>query len=294
MALKMASRNLVSVWHRFVDLIRFEQTIFALPFAWVGMLLAGGGLPPPRVFFWVTVAMVGARTAGMALNRLIDRELDARNPRTSQRALPAGRVSVGSVRVLALVCLALLVLASWQLNPLCLALSPLAIALLVVYSYLKRLTWGCHLGLGLVQACAPIGGWLAVSGRLEVAPLWLGLAILLWVGGFDVLYACQDLEHDRAAGLHSLPARLGARQAFRVARASHVLALLSLVVAGALLDLGLAWSVGLGAVAALLVWEHALLSPQDLSRMQQAFFTCNAMISSVLLLTALVEVLGPG
>jgi len=294
MALKMASRNLACSWHRFVELVRFEQTVFALPFAWVGMLLAGGSLPEPGVFFWVTTAMVGARTAGMALNRLIDREVDARNPRTCQRALPAGRVSVNSVRALALGALALLVLACWRLNPLCLALCPVAVTLLVVYSYLKRWTWGCHLGLGLVQACAPIGGWLAVSGHFEVAPLWLGLAILLWVGGFDILYACQDLEHDRAVGLHSLPAFLGGVWAFRVARVGHGLSLLCLVVVGALLDLGPAWSVGLGGVATLLVWEHALLSPEDLSRMQQAFFTCNALISTVLLVAALVEVLGGG
>ncbi len=291
MALNTTSRSLTETWSRFVELVRLEQTAFALPFAWVGMLLASDGVPHLRVVFWVTVAMVGARTAGMALNRLIDRDIDARNPRTSQRALPAGRVPVRAVRVLALVSLGVLVLAAWRLNPVCLALSPVAVALLVVYSYLKRFSWGCHLGLGLVQACAPIGGWLAVCGRFEAAPLWLGLAILLWVGGFDVLYACQDLEHDRAVGLHSLPARLGAQRAFQVARACHALALISLVVAGAVLDLGPAWSIGLGAVATLLVWEHSLLSPQDLSRMQQAFFTCNAMISLTLLLATLVEVL---
>lgn len=291
MAFNTASRSLVETWGRFVELVRLEQTAFALPFAWVGMLLAGDGVPPLRVVFWVTVAMVGARTAGMALNRLIDRDIDACNPRTSQRALPAGRVSVRAVRVLALVSLGVLVLAAWSLNPVCLALSPVAVALLVVYSYLKRFSWGCHLGLGLVQACAPIGGWLAVCGRFEAAPLWLGLAILLWVGGFDILYACQDLEHDRAVGLHSLPARLGPQRAFQVARTCHALALLCLVVAGAVLDLGAAWSIGLGAVATLLVWEHSLLSPQDLSRMQQAFFTCNAMISLTLLLATLVEVL---
>lgn len=280
-----------AAWERFVDLVRFEQTVFALPFAWVGVLLAGRGLPDLGTFVWVSLAMVGARTAGMALNRLIDREIDARNPRTRDRALPAGRVSVRSVQLLAAGSLVLLVLSAARLNPLCLALSPVAVALLVGYSYLKRLTWACHLGLGLVQACAPIGGWLAVSGRFEAAPLLLGLAIFLWVGGFDVLYACQDLEHDRAVGLYSLPARLGADGAFLVARAFHVMALGSLAFAGSLLGLGLPYFAGLGAIGAILVWEHSLLAPDDLSKMQQAFFVCNAMVSLVLLASVLVEVL---
>ncbi len=283
--------GLLGPWRRFVSLVRLEQTVFALPFAWVGMLLAGGSLPEGRVVFWVTVAMVGARTAGMALNRLIDREIDARNPRTRQRDLPAGRVSVRSVQALAFLSLGLLVLSAGFLNPLCLALSPLAVLLLLAYSYLKRLTWACHLGLGLVQACAPIGGWLAVSGRFEMPAWLLGGAILLWVGGFDILYACQDLQHDRAVGLHSLPVRLGARGAFWVARGCHVLAVILLALVGAHLGLGGAWSLGLGIVGALLVWEHSLLSPEDLSRMQHAFFTCNAAISLSLLVACLLEIL---
>lgn len=282
---------LLRPWRRFVSLVRLEQTVFALPFAWVGMLLAGGSLPEGRVAFWVTVAMVGARTAGMALNRLIDREIDARNPRTCQRDLPTGRVSVQAVRLLAWLSLGTLVLAAGLLNPLCLALSPLAVLLLLVYSYLKRLTWACHLGLGLVQACAPLGGWLAVTGRFELPAWLLGGAIMLWVGGFDILYACQDLQHDRAVGLHSLPVRLGARGAFRVARLCHVLALVLLALVGTLLGLGGPWSLGLGTVGALLVWEHSLLSPDDLSRMQQAFFTCNAAISLSLLAACLLEIL---
>lgn len=283
--------ELRAAWERFVDLVRFEQTVFALPFAWVGVLLAGRGLPDLGTFVWVSLAMVGARTAGMALNRLIDREIDARNPRTRERALPAGRVSVRSVQLLAAGSLALLVLAAARLNPLCLALSPVAVALLVGYSYLKRLTWACHLGLGLVQACAPIGGWLAVSGRFEAPPLLLGLAIFLWVGGFDVLYACQDLEHDRAVGLYSIPARLGADGAFLVARAFHAVAVGCLALAGSLLGLGLPYFAGLGAIGAILVWEHSLLAPDDLSKMQQAFFVCNAMVSLVLLASVLIEVL---
>jgi len=285
------STGLLEPWRRFVSLVRLEQTVFALPFAWVGMILAEGALPEGRVAFWGTVAMVGARTAGMALNRLIDREIDACNPRTRQRDLPAGRISVRSVQALAVLSLAVLVIAAGLLNPLCLALSPVAVLLLLAYSYLKRLTWACHVGLGLVQACAPIGGWLAVSGRFELPAWLLGAAILLWVGGFDILYACQDLQHDRVVGLHSLPVRLGARGAFWVARVCHALTLLILALVGAHLGLGWAWSFGLGMVGVLLVWEHSLLSPEDLSRMQQAFFTCNAAISLTLLAASLLEIL---
>lgn len=281
--------ELRAAWDRFVDLVRLEQTLFALPFAWVGMLLAARGLPEAATLFWVTAAMVGARTAGMALNRLIDRDIDARNPRTRDRALPAGRVSVRSVRLLAAASLGLLVLSAARLNPLCLALSPVAVALLVLYSYLKRLTWACHLGLGLVQACAPLGGWLAVSPRLEAPPLLLGLAIFLWIGGFDILYACQDLEHDRAVGLRSIPAVLGARRAFLVSRAFHVLALIALALVGRCTGMGTLYFAGVGAIGALLVWEHSLLTPEDLSRMQQAFFVCNATVSLVLLAVVLVE-----
>ncbi|HXE71219.1 MAG TPA: UbiA-like polyprenyltransferase [Candidatus Nitrosotenuis sp.] len=277
------TRRLARAWGTFVDLVRLEQTVFALPFAYTGMLLAAGGLPSGPTFLWITVAMVAARTAGMALNRLIDREIDARNPRTRERALPAGRLAPQPVAWLAAGSLAILVLAAACLNPLCLALSPLAVGLLWGYSYLKRFTWACHLGLGLVQACGPVGAWLAVTGRFEPPPLLLGAAIMLWVGGFDILYACQDIEVDRRQGLHSLPACLGVEGAFRIARLAHAGMLVCLVWTGLLLDLGLPYWAGLGAVGSLLVWEHSLLSPQDLSRIQQAFFTCNALVSLTLL-----------
>lgn len=288
------SRPPTSLWARFVDLVRLEQTVFALPFAWSGMILAGGGWPDPRVWLAVTAAMVGARTAGMALNRLIDRDIDRDNPRTADRPVPAGRVSVAAVRGLALGSLALLVASAAALNPLCLALSPVAVGLLVAYSYLKRITWACHLGLGLVQACAPIGGWLAVSGRFEAAPLMLGGAILLWVAGFDILYACQDLDHDRRVGLHSIPARLGAARAFLVARGLHLGAVALLGQVGALLGLAWPYPLGVALVAVVLVWEHSLLAPDDLSKMQQAFFVCNALVSVILLASVLLAVhLGP-
>lgn len=280
-----------SAWGRFVDLVRFEQTVFALPFAYSGVVLAAHGLPSFKTFFWITLAMVGARTAGMGANRLIDRHLDARNPRTADRALPAGRISVSSVVALTATSLALLVLSAAMLNPLCLALSPLAVALLVGYSYLKRFTWACHLGLGAVQACAPLGGWLGVTGEFAPAPLALGAAIFFWVAGFDVLYACQDLDVDRRDRLFSIPARLGARRAFLVARAFHGVALAALTAAGLLLGLGTVYYAGVGLVGAVLVWEHSILAPDDLSRMQQAFFVANAVVSVTLLVAVLLEVL---
>lgn len=277
-------------WKRFVELVRFEQTLFALPFAYAGMLLAGHSWPSARVILWVTLAMVGARTAGMCANRLIDVEIDARNPRTWDRALPAGKMAAATVFRLLLLSLALLALSAAQLNPLCMRLCPLAVALLLAYSYLKRVTWACHLGLGLVQACAPIGGWLAVSGRFAAPPLWLGAAIFLWVAGFDILYACQDIEVDRQQGLHSLPALVGAERAFWVSRLFHAGTVLAMAMVGATLGLGVGYFAGLGLIGALLVYEHSLLHPRDLTNMQKAFFQMNALVSMTFLASVLWEV----
>lgn len=280
-----------SAWSRFVELVRLEQTVFALPFAYIGMFLAANGWPGFKTFAWVSLAMVGARTAGMTANRIIDMEIDGANPRTSDRALPAGRMAPRTAGVLMVASFCLLGLSAQQLNPLCLKLAPLAVVLLLGYSYLKRLTWACHLGLGLVQACAPLGGWLAVSGRFEAAPVFLAVAIFLWVGGFDILYACQDIDHDRAHGLHSIPARLGIRKAFQVSRMFHFTAVAALAMAGWVLGLSGIYYTGVGLVGAILVWEQNILTPEDLSRMQQAFFVANAAVSLTLLVAVLLEVL---
>lgn len=273
----------------FLELVRFEQTLFALPFAYAGMLLAQRGLPTGYVCFWVTVAMFGARTAGMAANRLIDWRIDAVNPRTAQRALPAGQVGGAGVFCLMVVSLALLALAAWQLNPLCYRLWPLAAGLLLGYSYSKRFTWLCHLWLGLVQACAPIGGWLAVQGEFAATPLWLGLVIFTWVAGFDVLYACQDFDHDRKVGLFSVPARFGVAAAFRISEGLHALAWLALWRVGASAGLGWVYALGCWLIAGLLYYEHRLLRPGDLSQMQRAFFQANVGISLTLLVSLLWE-----
>lgn len=287
----MSDSNKDTVWGRFVELVRLEQTVFALPFAYVGMFLAARGWPGTWTFFWVTLAMVGARTAGMSANRLIDARIDAANPRTAGRILPSGRGRPLAVGLVMLASLALLALSAWMLNPLCFKLCPLAVALLLVYSYLKRITWACHLGLGLVQACAPLGGWLAVSPSLPLAPRLLGLSSFLWVAGFDMLYACQDTEHDRRVGLFSLPARLGNERAFKVARLFHAGVLACLLGAGLSCGLGTTYFAGLGFIAAVLVWEHSLLAPDDLSKMQQAFFVANALVSVTLLAAVILEVL---
>lgn len=273
----------------FWELVRFEQTLFALPFAYAGMLLAQRGLPGPWTCFWVTLAMFGARTAGMAANRLIDRSIDAANPRTAGRALPAGQIKAHSVAALLVASLGLLAGAAFMLNPLCYQLWPLAAFLLLGYSYTKRFTWLCHLWLGLVQACAPIGGWLAVCGYFAPTPLWLGLVIFTWVAGFDVLYACQDFAHDRKVGLFSIPARFGIEPAFRISETLHAVAWLSLVMVGWCAGLGGVYWLGCGLIAVLLYYEHRLLKPTDLSQMQKAFFQANVGISLTLLVSLLWE-----
>ena len=275
----------------FYEIVRFEQTLFALPFAFAGMLLARQEIPGPLTWLWVALAMFGARTAGMTANRLIDRHIDAANPRTAERALPAGKIGPLPLLVWLLVSLTVLAGAAWMLNPLCYRLAPVATFLLLFYSYTKRFTWACHLLLGLVQACAPIGGWLAVTGEWAVVPLLMGLAIFCWVAGFDIIYACQDREHDVKVGLNSIPARFGAEQAFTISRGLHALTFALLITVGLVSGLGQVYYGCLGVVAVLLVWQHQIVRPDDLSRIQQAFFQANASISLALFGGILFEVL---
>lgn len=263
----------------FADLVKFEHTIFALPFAYVGALLAARGLPTASQWLWITLAMVGARTAGMALNRLIDQDIDAKNPRTMDRVLPKGLMGRSTAWVIAIASLGLLLGAAGQLNPLCLMLSPIAAALLFFYSYTKRFTWLSHLFLGLVQYCAPVGGWVGVTGRLDPPALLLGLAPLLWIGGFDILYACQDVVFDQQEGLHSIPAAFGIPRALLIARGAHLGAVLVLAALGFWLHLPWLYLAGVGVVACLLVYEHTLVTPNDLSRLNAAFFTVNGWVS---------------
>jgi 4-hydroxybenzoate polyprenyltransferase len=260
-------------------MIKFTHSIFALPFALTSLVLASQGGLRPATVLWVLVAMVGARSAAMGFNRLADQAIDARNPRTAGRELPRGLLSRGQVWAFVLVSAALLVVAAAQLNPLCLALSPVALAIVFGYSYTKRFTAAAHLVLGLALGVAPIGAWLAVRGAFAVEPLVLALAVLGWVAGFDTIYACQDAEFDRREGLHSLPARLGVARALHVARGLHVLAVLCLGALYWLTPLHALYLAGVAGVAALLGYEHTLVRADDLSKVDAAFFTVNGWVS---------------
>jgi 4-hydroxybenzoate polyprenyltransferase len=280
----------------FLDMIRFEHTIFALPFAYLGMVLAAGGLPTLGQFVWITVAMAAARTAAMSFNRWADRFIDARNPRTANRPIQKGAIGAGTVLAYALLSLAVLLFAAWQLNPLTLVLAPGAVLFLVGYAYAKRFTWLAHFILGLTDGLAPMGAWAGVRGSLFTPadlPAWLlGLAVTVWISGFDLIYACQDTEIDRREGLHSIPARFGNAAALNIAKVCHVLTVILLGATGFVMSLGWPYWLGLAAVAALLVYEHSLVRPNDLSKVNVAFFNVNGYISvTIFVATALALVL---
>ena len=279
-----------------LEVIKFEHTLFALPFALLGMLLAAQGVPEGRVVAWIVVAMVGARSAAMGWNRLVDREIDAANPRTRTRALPAGLVSPGFVALFVVFNLALLLVAAWRLNPLCLTLSPVAILILLGYSYTKRFTWAAHLALGLALAGAPLGAWIAVTGGFASTPFVLAGVILTWVAGFDILYALQDETFDRARGLASIPARFGAAAALAISAALHLatLALLATLPFVYPPGLGGVYWVGIAGCAVLLAYQHAIVRPDDLSRLNAAFFTANGLLALLLLVATAVDLHRPG
>ena len=262
-----------------LEMIKWEHSIFALPFALCGAMLAAGGFPTAHQLLWIVVAMVAARSAAMAFNRLADASIDAANPRTRTRALPAGQLTPVFVTTFVIVSSAIFVVAAAQLNRMALWLSPVALAVLLLYSYTKRFTRWSHLVLGFALGIAPSAAWIAVRGSLDLRILLLTAAVTFWVGGFDVLYACQDFDFDRQTGLHSIPRYLGIQRALWIARGFHLI-MLALLVA-------LLWSFGLGklavagvaVVAALLAYEHSLVSPDDLSKLNAAFFTMNGVIS---------------
>lgn len=281
----------ISLPRRFASLVKLEHTLFALPFAFVGMLLALGEVPTGADWLWVTVAMVGARTLAMGLNRLIDAEGDARNPRTATRELPAGALSRLQVTGLCVLALAVFLIAVFRLDPVVRWLLPVPVVLFVVYPYLKRVTWLCHLWLGASLGLAPIGAWVAVTGELPWQAWALGGAVALWVAGFDLFYSLFDAEHDRAEGLHSWAVRFGERGVFTGARLHHVGTVILLAVAGLGLDVGVLYWIGVAVVAALLAYEHLLVRPGDLRRLDAAFFTVNGVISIVFLGFVLADVL---
>ncbi|HUH07791.1 MAG TPA: 4-hydroxybenzoate octaprenyltransferase [Egibacteraceae bacterium] len=262
----------------FLDMIAFEHSVFSLPFAYLAIWFAAGGAPTAAQVGWVTLAMVSARTVAMAANRIIDRRLDATNPRTATRELVTGAVSVRAAIGGAAAALAAFVLAAFQLEPIVRPLIPVALIPLIGYPYLKRFTWACHFGLGLAQAIAPVGAWLAVSGEWSLAGIALGLAVGVWVTGFDLIYATQDVAHDRASGIHSIPADFSVPIALRLSAALHVATVALLGAVGFLLGLGALWWLAVAVAAGALTYEHTLVAPDDLSRVNRAFFTVNGWI----------------
>lgn len=270
----------------FLDMIKFEHTIFALPFAYMSMFLAAayksGKLPSWHQFIFITIAMVAARTASMSLNRIIDREIDARNPRTANRAIPAGLLKVKEVWIYTIISLAILVLATLQLTPLAIKLLPIAVFGLVFYPYTKRFTWLCHFFLGAAIGIAPMGSWVAVTGSVDL-PAWLiGIAVALWIGGFDVIYGCQDYECDVRDGINSIPVRFGIKNSLIISIIAHIASVALLIALGLYLQMGLIYYIGVAIAIVMLYYEHNLVKPNDLSKLDFAFFNMNGYLSTMM------------
>lgn len=278
-----------------LEMIKFEHTIFALPFAYMGAVLGSlevrGHLPTWAEIGWVTLAMAGARSAAMALNRLIDSHIDAKNPRTANRAIPAGLVSVPFVWGFVIVSFALLFLAAFQLNMLAVELLPVAVFFLVFYSYTKRFTWTCHFFCGISSALGSLGGWVATTGEIDMLSLILFASVALWIGGFDVIYACQDLEFDRQERLYSLPARFGIKRSLFISALMHVGTAAGLIALLLLGDLGLWYGIGVVIALIILFYEHSIVSADDLSRLNTAFFTMNGVLSVIVFVFTMLDVL---
>jgi 4-hydroxybenzoate polyprenyltransferase len=278
-----------------LEMIKFEHTIFALPFAYMGAVLGSlevrGHLPTWAEIGWITLAMVGARSAAMALNRLIDRHIDAKNPRTANRAIPAGLVSVPFVWGFVLVSFALLFLAAFQLNMLATQLLPVAVFFLVFYSYTKRFTWTCHFFCGISSALGSLGGWVATTGEIDMLSLILFAAVALWIGGFDVIYACQDLDFDKKERIYSIPARFGIKRALLISALMHVGTAVGLIALLLLTHLGLWFGIGVVIALIILFYEHSIVSADDLSRLNTAFFTMNGILSVIVFVFTMIDVL---
>ena len=274
-----------------LDMIKFEHTVFALPFAFIGALLAGKGLPPIRQSTWIVVAMVGARSAAMTFNRIADLQYDRLNPRTSGRALPQGNLSVQFALVFTVVMSSIFIFAAWELNTICFYLSFPMLAILLLYSYTKRFTALSHIALGFAIGCAPLAAWLAIRGEFGWPPVLLSAAVMFWVAGFDLIYALQDVEFDRKAKLFSLPSKFGIAPALRLSTLFHVATVLLLIATAILTNLGWIAYAGIAIVSGILYWEHRLVTPQDLSRINVAFFNLNGYVSVLLLLTFAGDIL---
>ena len=265
-----------------LEMIKFEHTVFALPFAFMGAFLSARGVPGPATFAWIVLAMVGARTCAMGFNRIVDRKFDEANPRTASRALPAKTVKLSEAWVMVILAGAVFFFACYNLNQLTLILSPFALALTLFYSLTKRFTWLCHVFLGVALAFSPLGGWVAVSGTLQNYPFVLSAGVLFWVAGFDTVYACLDADFDAQSGLFSLPSRFGRRNAFRIAVLFHVIAFALFVLTGIIAGLNYFYYIGIIFTGAALFYQHIVVTPRDLSKIQLSFFTLNGLISLTL------------
>ena len=274
-----------------LEMIKFPHTVFALPFAVMSAFLAAGGMPSFRTLFWILMCMVGARSAAMSFNRIIDARIDADNPRTAERAIPAGKLAISETGIFMAIMAGLFVFSAYMLNRLAFMLSPVALAVIFGYSYTKRFTDYSHFVLGLALAIAPIGAWIAVKEELHPVALLLGLAVLLWTAGFDIIYACQDIDFDQRAGLHSLPKRLGPMGALVVSAILHAIMIGVLVAILYAAQLGNVFLVGIVFVAALLNYEHSLVKPDDFSRVNMAFFNINGAVSIVLMALTIADVM---
>lgn len=280
----------------YLELVKFEHTVFALPFAYAGLFLAskselGTWFPGFTVLFWVTLAMIGARTAAMALNRVIDAAIDARNPRTSMRHVPKGAVKPLEGYALAAVSLLVLGLSAWQLNPLCLMLMPLAVVFLVLYPYTKRFTWLCHLWLGITDGAAAAGGYIAVTGRFDATAWLLWLVVIFWMVGLDVIYATQDYDFDRENGINSIPQRFGIPQSLEMAKLTHAMMWALLLAVGIVAGSGIVYYLGVVIMGAILWYEHSIVNPKDLTRVNEAFFNANTWLALTMIASVVLDVL---
>lgn len=271
-------------------LVMFSHTIFSFSFALVSMVLAAKGLPKISTLIWIVVCFMGARTGANAINRVIDAKIDARNPRTANRQLPKGEMKQREVILFTMVCFLVMLFGAYQLNWVCLALSPVALFLLIIYSYCKRFTFLCHLVLGVTCACAPVGAWLAVTGKFELIPLFMGAANTLWVAGFDIIYGSQDYDFDKANGLHSIPVKFGVKKALLIAMLFHIITLFCLVIIGLLSpQLGVIYYIGVAIIACLFVTEYRMVSPTNLTNVNIASYSINQLVSVVLLVFGLMD-----
>ncbi|MDF2538698.1 MAG: 4-hydroxybenzoate octaprenyltransferase [Herbinix sp.] len=281
----MVLNKIIRKLHEYGKLVMFSHTIFSFSFALISMLLAANGLPKISLLIWILVCFMGARTGANAINRVIDAEIDARNPRTAGRQLPKGEMKKKEVILFTAICFLVMLFGAYQINLICLLLSPVALFLLIIYSYCKRFTYLCHLVLGVTCACAPVGAWLAVTGELSLTPLFMGAANTLWVAGFDIIYGSQDYAFDKANGLYSIPSKFGVKNALYIAMFFHIITLVCLVIIGILApELGVIYYVGLVMITGLFIAEYRLVSPTNLTNVNIASYSINQLVSIVLLI----------